>query len=141
MLIELERQVFTETSTTGAVKVDGAFICYSLEDKDRYLEKNPEAKVKGQSAIPAGKYQVVRTMSPRFKKMLPRLLDVHGFEGILIHTGNTAKDTDGCILPGMARLTNEVRDSKRAFQKLDALIKSALDRGERVTIRISRSEN
>lgn len=72
--------------TVGRLFVDGKYLCDVLEDKVR----EPGVKVPGETAIPAGRYRVIVAMSPKFKRELPRLLDVPGFEGILIHAGNYA---------------------------------------------------
>lgn len=138
MKIELVRETFTDFSTIGRIYVDGDYVCYSLEDKDREVEKDAKRKVKGKTAIPLGEYKIIRNMSARFKKMLPRLIDVFGFEGILIHPGNTDKDTEGCILVGFTKEPDFVGQSRNAFATLDALIKKAIDEGEEVTISISR---
>jgi hypothetical protein len=138
MLIKVIRKWLTDKSSVGEMFIDGDFICYTLEDKDREVEEDASRKIKGETAIPLGKYRVIRNMSARFKRMLPRLLDVFGFEGILIHPGNTDKDTEGCILLGMTRENNAIGQSRNAFAVVDALIKKALDAGEKVTIEITR---
>lgn len=140
MEIKLVREIFTDKSTIGSILVDNRRLCYALEDKDRYLEKDLTKKVKGESAIPAGRYRVIRTLSPRFRKILPRLLGVPGFDGILIHTGNKPEDTEGCILPGMSRKKDWVSDSRKAFDLLDAKIQSAISGGEKVYITIERAK-
>ena len=138
MEIRLIREIFTEKSTIGSIFVDGQFVCYSLEDKDRHLEENPAGKIKGKTAIPTGRYPVTRTMSPRFKKILPRLANVSGFEGILMHTGNSDADTEGCILTGLTRQKDFIGESRKAFAIIDGMIKIALDRKEKVFITIER---
>ena len=140
MEIKLTREIFTPESTIGKLSINGQFICYTLEDCDRFLEKDASKKVKGKTAIPMGKYNVVRTVSPRFKEYLPRLENVPGFEGVLIHTGNTSKDTEGCILVGRTRSTNVVGESRLAFADLDARIKAALDAGEKVWLSLNRKD-
>lgn len=80
-------------------------------------------KVYGQTAIPAGTYQVVLNQSPRFKRVLPLLLNVPGFEGIRIHPGNKAEDTDGCILVGDAPAPDWLGQSKVAFDRLFAKLR------------------
>lgn len=139
MKIDLIRDTYTDKSTTGKIFVDGVFTCYSLEDQDRRLEQNPGAKIKGETAIPLGQYRVIRNMSARFKKMLPLLLDVQGFEGVRIHSGNSPADTEGCILPGITRARDWVGDSRSAFMVLDKKISDALSRGEEVTMTVKRS--
>lgn len=97
MKIEVIRDIFTEKETLGKMFIDGAFFCYTLEDVVR------DYKIKHQTAIPAGTYKVVYVFSPKFKKLMPRLLDVKNFEGVLIHGGNTAVDSSGCILVAFKR--------------------------------------
>ena len=140
MEIKLTREIFTSESSVGKLAINGQFICYTLEDCDRFLEKDPSKKIKGKTAIPTGRYSLSRTLSPRFKKVLPRLANVAGFDGVLIHAGNSAADTEGCILVGRTRSANFVGESKLAFSDLDARIKAALDAGEKVWLSVSRKE-
>lgn len=116
MEIKVIRKEFTENSTIGEMSIDGEFFCYTLEDRIR------EVKVYGETAIPYGRYKVNITMSNRFKRMMPLLIDVPGFEGVRIHNGNTDKDTHGCILVGMSKSKDFIGMSKIAFQKLMAKI-------------------
>lgn len=120
----LERMVFTDQSTIGELSIDGNVVCQTLEDTCR------AHKIAGKTAIPAGKYQVVITESQRFKRPLPLLLDVPGFEGVRIHPGNTADDTDGCILVGMKRGENAVYDSRKAFDLVFPEIQKRLEKGK-----------
>ena len=83
-------------ATTGELYVDGKFVCYTLEDAIR------KEKIKGVTAIPAGTYDVIINMSTRFKRLMPLLLNVPDFEGVRIHPGNTAEDTEGCIRVGLS---------------------------------------
>lgn len=119
MELLLKRTTKTDKSTIGELFVDGKFECYTLEDVER------EVKIKGETAISKGVYGVEITMSSRFKKMLPLLINVPNFEGVRIHPGNTAKDTEGCILVGMSKDVNAVWNSKLAFQKLFEKMKVA----------------
>ncbi|HEX6184251.1 MAG TPA: DUF5675 family protein [Pyrinomonadaceae bacterium] len=112
MDLKLVRKIFTEQSTVGELSVDGRFECFTLEDKVRPV------KVHGETAIPEGIYEVIINFSPRFKRQLPRLLNVAGFEGILIHPGNKAADTDGCILVGTTKSKDFVGNSRVAFKAL-----------------------
>ena len=94
MKIKLLRSVLYRDYTIGQLFINERFICNTLEDGIR------EFKVAGETAIPYGRYKVEVTYSPKFKRMLPLLLDVPNFKGIRIHSGNTTKDTSGCILVG-----------------------------------------
>jgi hypothetical protein len=89
MRIIIDRFDFTDNATIGALTC-GDFHCFTLEDTDRHLEDNPDGKIYGKTAIPRGTYKVIITFSNRFKKELPLLLNVPGFEGVRIHPGNYA---------------------------------------------------
>jgi hypothetical protein len=127
MKLELKRLHRTNNSTIGELYVNGVFECYTLEDKER------EVKIKNETAIPKGVYIVGITLSNRFKKMLPILMNVPNFEGIRIHSGNTNHNTEGCILVGTTRSTDFIGNSRKAFDKLFAKLKTAKD----ITITIS----
>jgi hypothetical protein len=105
----------------GAVVEENPFIYNTLEDTVRVLNSAADV-VRGQTAIPAGRYKVIVNESPKFKRRLPRLLNVPFFEGILIHRGNTVADTDGCILPGKNDKVGWVSNSTAAEEALIKLI-------------------
>ena len=111
------------------------YFCDTLEPTWRDYEHGAY-KVKGKSAIPEGRYAVVISYSPKFKQWLPILLGVPKFEGIRIHAGNTAKDTDGCILVGENKRVGEVINSRHWLYELKHRIVEAKDRGEAVWITI-----
>lgn len=142
--LTLNRYDCNDKATLGTLdcQLDGQpdtnFRCYTLEDRDRQLEVFPDAKVFGETCIPRGTYDVVFRWSPHFQKKLPRLLNVPGFEGVLIHTGNKPEDTEGCILVG-ARPTGAawIPNSKATFAVIFARIEEALVAGEKVQITIS----
>lgn len=119
MKLLLKRVALQETYTIGKLYVGNAFsFCDTLEDKVR-----PDGvKVHGETAIPAGKYKMVITWSNRFKRKLPLLLNVPGFEGIRIHPGNTAVDTHGCILVGVNDVKGQIHQSKLTFYELFKLM-------------------
>lgn len=130
MQITVLRKERSIISTVGELFIDGKFECYTLEDPVRDLSK-PNGKVPGQTAIPAGTYAVLINMSNRFKKLMPLLLDVPLFEGIRIHSGNTAADTEGCILVGTTKIgradrpADFVGNSRAAFTALFAKMQAA----------------
>ena len=111
------------------------YFCDTLEPTWRDYEHGGY-KVKGRSAIPEGRYAVVISYSPRFKQWLPILLGVPKFEGIRIHAGNTAKDTEGCILVGKNREVGKVLDSRKWLYELKQRIVEAKDKGEAVWLTI-----
>lgn len=120
----LKRETFTDKSTIGSLFVNGVFECFVLEDKDRSLhfqmpiEEIEKLKVYGATCIPYGSYEIKLTMSNRFKRVLPLLLNVKGYEGIRIHVGNTDADTHGCLLPALAKGKDSVSKSTLAFNQL-----------------------
>ena len=117
MKLDLIRRWLTEASTIGELYVDGVRECFVLEDRYR---PPPEAKVAGATAIPVGRYEVRITHSPKFGRDLPLLLEVPGYSGVRIHPGNTASDTEGCLLPGRIRHGESVQESRLAFVDLMA---------------------
>ena len=127
MNLRLIREPSKDGCTLGVLFIDGAFECFTLEDVVREVTGQPVSawKVKGDTAIPAGRYRVVRTRSPRFGKILPLLEQVPGFEGIRIHAGNRSADTEGCVLPGRSRGVGMVLDSRIAFESLDQKLRHA----------------
>ena len=111
------------------------YFCDTLEPTWRDYEHGAY-KVKGRSAIPEGRYAVVISWSPKMKQWLPILLGVPKFEGIRIHAGNTAKDTEGCILVGLNKLVGQVVDSRIWLYRLKQKVVEAKGRGEPVWITI-----
>ncbi len=136
MELFVHRRWFYEQYTGGDLYLDGRFFCNTLEDRVR----DPGEKVPGQTAIPAGKYHVALTMSRRFGKVMPEIQDVKGFAGIRIHAGNTAADTSGCILVGIAQRLGETQafltQSQATFGLLMAKLIAAEKRGEDINITI-----
>ena len=141
MKLRLERLWPKPTYTVGRLYVDGQLFCNTLEDKVADLNRNgmfdgTEKKVPGETAIPYGTYRVFYGWSPRFGRNLPRLLNVTAFEGILIHPGNTAEDSAGCILVGKNSEVGRLTQSRYYSDELNKLIAAAQRRGENITIEI-----
>ena len=124
MILDLHRKYRKPGYTIGLLYVNGAYVCNTLEDTDRGLTDKMSSqeiaaiKVKGKTAIPTGRYKILMTYSPRFKKDMPLLCAVKGFEGIRIHSGNTASDTEGCILCGRNTEVGKVTDSRFWTEKV-----------------------
>ena len=121
----LKRIAKKPTYTIGKLYVDGAYFCDTIEDKVRDLPREP--KVYDETAIPAGTYKVIVNMSPKFKRLLPRLLNVPYFDGILIHRGNTEKDSVGCVIVGENKVVGKVINSTGYEQRLVELLKIEKD--------------
>lgn len=131
MNLVVERTDFTSKSTIGRLLINGQFECFTLED---VVRDGP--KVMHETAIPAGTYKVIITMSNRFKRELPLLLNVPGFEGIRIHPGNTNADTSGCILLGMTKSPDFIGGSRLAFNPFFTKLQAALQGEAEVWITI-----
>ena len=122
--LRLERECLEER-TLGKLYINKEYFCDTVEDKYRDLSK--EKKVYGETCIPYGTYKVVINKSPKFKRLMPRLLDVPHFNGILIHNAGSRKDaieyTEGCILLFRQSKGNKVLDSKKVFDEFFNRIK------------------
>lgn len=147
--IQVKRKWRGVNTTVSVIYVDGNYQDFILEDIDRDLTSEMtvmeilEIKVKGKTAIPAGRYLVTINYSNRFKRKMPLLSNVKGFAGIRIHPGNTHENTDGCLLPGTTKSLTvgdyQVGSSRLAYTKLVGQIQSALSRTEEVWIEIVQS--
>lgn len=145
-------RIYKGDYTIGNLYVDGVWMANTLEDKDRGLNFNmslseiQRIKVYGETAIPIGIYKIdMDTISPKFKDRawakccngkIPRLKGVKGFEGVLIHVGNTPADTLGCILVGYNKIKGQIINSSDTFKRLYAIMKEAYDKQEEITIEI-----
>ena len=144
MEITVKRIYFRDTYTIGAIQVDGKYQMDTLEP--RAINWQKEKKVAGLTAIPEGRYRVQIAYSKTFKRKMPYLMNVPNFVGIMIHTGNTAKNTRGCILVGHAQHDNaslrydndnyRLTESRIHFNRLYAQIAEAIDNGEEVWVTI-----
>jgi hypothetical protein len=130
MNINLKRKIFTDDSTIGEMYIDGEFFCFTLEDKVRLK------KIQNVTAIPAGRYEVVINFSNRFKRYMPLLLNVPNYSGIRIHSGNTSKHTEGCILVGDIFTKDFIGNSRKTFLALMKRLRSA-EKKEKIIIEIS----
>lgn len=122
--LTLKRVALRDNYTIGKLYINNDYFCDTLEDKvrdknkDGDLNDEGETKVWGETAIPYGVYTVKLSYSPKFKRILPRLFNVPHFEGILIHSGNTAKDSHGCILVGQNKVVGKVINSTATLNLL-----------------------
>lgn len=141
MRLTLMRIANRPTYCIGKLYIDGQYFCDTLEDTDRGLDDRmaesdiKQLKVYGETAIPSGIYPVTITYSTKFKKNLPLISNVKGYSGIRIHSGNTAKDTLGCILVGKNKEVGKVLESRVTF---NALYKRLVQTKERIIIDIRR---
>lgn len=154
MKLTLYRKYKLSTYTIGKLYINGQYFCDTIEDRDRGLrqdmpiEQIKKIKIKNETAIPTGTYEItLNVVSPKYEKVpwyytnlrhgrVPRLLDVPGYEGVLIHAGNTAKDSAGCILVGENKVKGQVINSRQTLKKLYALMIDAYIRGENISIEI-----
>lgn len=140
MKIKLIRKYRKETYTIGKLYVDGVYFCDTIEDRDRGLNNDmglAEIMAKkryGETAIPYGTYDVEITYSPKYKRMMPEIKGVKGFSGIRIHSGNTSKDTLGCLIVGKNTQVGMVTESRKTYNALFALMKDKKD----ITIEITK---
>ena len=142
MKLELKRIALKPNYTIGKLFINGTYYCDTIEDKVIDLNKNGKfddglTKVMHQTAIPYGTFKVVVNYSPKFKRELPRLLDVPYFEGILIHNGSDQNSSSGCIIVGENTVVGKVTNSTFYMNNLTARIKDAQNKGETTTITIS----
>lgn len=142
MELNVKRIARKDGYTIGRLFINNEYFCDTLEDTDRGLSSTMQVneilakKVKEQTAIPTGKYDVILTFSPRFKRVLPLLLSVKGYEGVRVHAGNTNKDTEGCLLVGENKAKGQVINSRATLEKLMSILLDCEKRKEKVTILI-----
>lgn len=142
MKLVLTRHTFTNNSTIGSLTIDGRFYSYVLEDRDRGLDQKMSLteiitrKIFGITAIPTGIYQVKLSMSNRFKRLMPEILNVKGFSGVRIHRGNYAGDSLGCLIVGLRKGIDSVFESTAAETGLMRILQS--EHGEEITLEIKK---
>lgn len=149
----LDRKYKNETYTIGNLYVDGEWFCNTLEDKDRGLsqtmplEEVERLKVYAETAIPTGRYVVnMNIVSPKYNRVkwykdnfggrMPRLENVKGFSGILIHSGTSAADSAGCIIVGLNKKKGNVLESRVTFQKLWKILEQARKAGKTIYLTV-----
>lgn len=157
MKLKVHRRYKGPLYTIGSLYIDGVYFCDTLEDIDRGLTKDmplatiKRIKVKGSTCIPYGTYKItLNVVSPKYsnykkypfayavKAKIPRLLDVPGFDGVLIHPGNTQNDTDGCLLVGENKVKGSVINSINTWKALYNKLSAADKRKESITIEYSK---
>ena len=139
----------------GHLYVDGSYVCDTLEDCDRMLDESmtlkeiKDRKIKDKTAIPTGHYNILmNVVSPKYsqreyymkvcKGKVPRLEYVKGYSGVLIHVGNSAVDTSGCLLVGLNKVKGKVINSKMCFENLYNKMNVAYRIGEKISLTIRR---
>ena len=143
----VKRGASANGGTEGVMLINGEKFCYTIEDENRFLEQYlPDVdmllkhKIAGRTCIPAGRYEIKMTWSPRFNKMMPEIMDVPGYTGVRLHPANRAEELEGCIAPGFGNdVTGDdfIEQSKAAYTALmDEHIRPALNRKEQVFITI-----
>lgn len=142
MEITIKRIAKRNGYTIGHLSVNNQYFCDTLEDRDRGLTSAmsrldiAKIKVKSQTSIPTGRYRVIFTYSPKFRRKMPLLLDVPGFDAIRFHYGNTAADSEGCILVGENKQKGMVLNSRKTFERLNDTMAKADTRGEALWVTI-----
>ena len=155
MELLLKRRYNCKDYCIGSLYINGKYFCDTIEDCDRGLDSSMtlkeilKRKIKGLTAIPVGVYGIImNAISPKFAKKqqyqfckgkLPRLLNVKGYDGVLIHIGNTAKDSEGCILVGENKVKGQVINSTETFRRLYAILLKAYENKEGIYMTIVRN--
>ena len=140
MNITLNRIAKKAKYTIGKLYINDQYFCDTLEDTDRGLTQSMteqqigSKKVYGETAIPTGTYRIIISYSNKFKKQMPLLLNVPGFAGIRIHSGNTEKDSLGCILVGKNKAVGKVLESRDTYSKLFSILQET---NKKETIKIT----
>lgn len=143
MRLTLKRIANRPTYCIGDLYINGKWFCSTLEDTDRGLnssmseEELRKMKIKGETAIPVGIYKVILNYSPKYKRVMPLITNVPAYSGIRIHSGNSAKDTEGCLLVGKNTIVGRLTDSRKCYE---ALFKRLQQKGSNdITIDITRN--
>lgn len=138
MELKVVRSVFNPKSTMGKMFLNGEFFAFTCEDTNRDINGDVKKKVKNQTAIDPGRYEVVLSFSNHFQKFLPELKNVPCFEGIRIHGGNTSEDSEGCILIGAeSDMVSRISNCKSKVASLVSVLKDATKK-EKIFIEITK---
>lgn len=131
MILTVQRQPTVNGFTPGLLSIDGAFEARTCEPPTREMAGVPVAqwKVQDHTAIPQGRYRVIIDWSPHFGADMPHVIDVPGFEGVRIHSGNDARDTEGCLLIGKSTTASGIADSRAEFDAFMPKLQAALSDG------------
>ena len=137
MHLLLQRHKSFAHATLGSLSLDGSILCFTLEDQIREIPDQPVSswKIKAQTAIPQGLYKIAWTDSKRFKRKTLQLMNVPGFDGIRIHSGNTDVDTEGCILLGLGMNGSLLTKSKDAVKAIETLLLPHLPEGIEIEVK------
>ena len=154
MELTLYRKYRLPKYSIGKLYADGEYVCDTLEDTDRDLYQGMDLewiqskKVYGETAIPFGRYRItLKVQSPKYSKKkayekikgyVPRILDIPGYSGVLIHIGNYPRDTEGCVLVGYNQVKGAVVNSTKAFWKLYDILLEADQKGEEIWLTIQK---
>lgn len=131
MKLKLQRINFTDTYTSGELFINDVYFCDTLEDRTRDLNMDGdlndvgEGKIYGETSIPYGTYKVLLVYSPSFRRVLPLLLNVKHFSGIMIHAGNFPKNSRGCVLVGETVNNGVLSNSRIVLNKLMSILKNS----------------
>lgn len=138
LVLTLQRLPSESDQTHGDLFVDGVWECFTLEDRVREIAGQPveQWKVRGKTAIPAGRYRMTLAYSQRFGPSTLTIEGVPGFVGIRVHGGNTHEDTEGCPLLGRRRNTYRIYDCKPALEQVKSKVRAAKEQGHEVWIDI-----
>ena len=156
MKILVKRTFNNKLYCISHIYVDGVYVCDAIEDTDRGLDDSmsvsdiKKIKVYAQTAIPTGTYDLtIDIISPKFYQKpyyksfcngrVPRVLNVKGFDGILMHGGKDEKSSAGCLIVGYNTIKGRVTNSQQAFEKLYKLFKQAKDKKEKMRITYERT--
>lgn len=153
MKLRVERTFRGPKYTIGHLYIDDKYFCDTLEDPDRGLYNSDPyrviqtKKIKGDTCIPYGTYELsMKVISPKYSNIakypytaiaqgrMPRVMGIKCFDGVLIHAGNTQKDTEGCLLVGENKVKGQVINSQATWKKLYPILKKASDNNEKITI-------